>query len=258
MMRMLLIFTICLGLGSCTVAKAAIAMNRSTSHFQEFGKDPRILFEAGAEANARIVSNHIDAAIQRVEQQQYKKFTKPVTIHVCNSVESFTDYCVVSRASGCVLNERLFLAPKAFEKDQPIITHELSHLHMEQQLGMAAWHNNAPSWFQEGLAVYVSDGEGANQVSIDDAWKSIKQGKRFYPETEGSLLFKKSASSYGLKPDMFYRQASMFVAFLENHNPAAFKNLLLSIASGTPFEQAFRANYLSEIELLWNRFTSSS
>lgn len=238
----------------CTTTKAVIAMNKSTNQFISLKQDNRILYEKGAEKNAQIISNKLDTAIQTVEQKQYKKFTEPVKIYICNTVESFTSYCVNKHAAGCVLNGRLFLSPKNFISNQDALTHELSHLHIEQQLGMFSWHSEYPSWFQEGLATYVSGGQGASKVSVEDARKAINCGLTFMPETSGNLIFKKTAYSYGLKSHMFYRQASMFIEYLHKLDKLKFKTFLLSVENGKDFEKSFFSIYKITLDKAWGNF----
>ncbi len=254
MNQIIILIFVALSVTSCTAAKAVVAMNKSTNQFIALEQDKRILYEKGAEKYAQTVANKIDTAIQTVEQKQYKKFTKPVTIYICNSIESFTDYCVIRQASGCVLNERLFLSPKNFQANQQALTHELSHLHIEQQLGMFTWHSGYPAWFQEGLATYVSDGEGANKVSLDTARNAIAQGKTFTPDTSGSLMFRKAAHAFGLTPHMFYRQASMFIEYLHNIDEIMFKTLLLSVEAGKNFEASFSSAYGEPLNAIWHKF----
>jgi len=239
---------------SCTAAKAVVAMNRSTSQFIALEQDKRVLYEQGAKEHAVIISNELDSAVNTVEQKQYKTFIKPVTIYICNSIESFTDYCLQSKASGCVINERLFLSPKAFQAKHQVLTHELSHLHMEQQLGLFDWVSGYPVWFQEGLAVYVSNGEGANRVAPEEARKAMAKGKTFAPNLSGSLLFRKTAYSFDLKPNMFYRQAGMFVEYLHNIDEKKFKTFLLSIEAGENFEKSFLSAYGVSLSETWEQF----
>lgn len=252
--RVVVLFLTFLASG-CTATKAVIAMNKSTDSFIVSKQDNRILYEKGAEKNAQIISNELDTAIQIVEQKQYKKFTKPVKIYICNTVKSFTSYCVNPHAAGCVLNEKLFLSPKNFISNQNALTHELSHLHIEQQLGMIQWHSGYPSWFQEGLATYVSGGQGAGKVTVEEAKKAINHGLTFQPETSGSLIFKKTAYSYGLKSHMFYRQASMFVEYLHDLDKLKFKIFLLSVENGKDFEKSFFSIYKITLVEAWNNFT---
>jgi len=254
MFRIIILLSICILMSACTAAKAVMAMNKSTGHFTALENDKRVLYEAGADEFAVSVSDHLVAAIHAVEQRQYRTFSKPVVVHVCHTLESFTDYCVNSRAAGCVLNERLFLAPKAKKRTYAILTHELSHLHMEQQLGMVNWHSGYPSWFQEGLAVYVSNGGGAEKVTPDEARKSIADGLSFIPNSSSSLIVKKTASSYGLKPHMFYRQASLFIEHLHNLGEMKFRRFLLAVEDGKSFEEALNATYDQSINMIWHNF----
>ncbi len=254
MHNIILLLSIALFMSSCTATKAIIAMSMSTEQFIVLEDDTRVLYERGAKKSAQVIANKLTSAINTVEHKQYKKFTKPVTVYVCNSIESFTDYCVHSQASGCVLNERLFLSPKNFQNDQNALTHELSHLHIEQQLGMFTWHARYPAWFQEGLATYVSDGEGAHRVSIDDAREAIANGKTFTPDTSGNLIFRKTAHSFGLTPNMFYRQAALFIAYLHHIDTIKFKTLILSIEKGKAFEQSFFSAYGEPLCKIWQAF----
>jgi len=241
-------------MSACTAAKAVIAMNKSTENFIVLKHDRRVMYEEGAEEHAEIVANKLNGAVAAVEKSQYRKFEKSITVHVCNTVESFTAYCVDHNAAGCVLNERLFLAPKAFQPGNEVLTHELSHLHMEQKLGMITWHSRYPSWFQEGLAVYVSGGQGASKVTPKEARQAITLGSHFTPDANGSLIFRKTAYSYGLKPNMFYRQSSLFVEYLHNLDELKFKALLLYVADGKKFENAFFSAYGASLSEIWEKF----
>lgn len=254
MVRLIILMCIALLMSSCTAVKAVHAMNKSTDQFIVLEQDVRVLYENGAEKHAQSLVNKLDIAIQTVEQKQYRKFTKPVKVHVSNTIESFTDYCVNQHAAGCVLNERLFLSPKNFISNHDVLIHELSHLHIEQQLGMISWHSGYPSWFKEGLATYVSNGQGASKVTEEEARKAIIRGSTFKPETSGSLIFQKTAYSYGLKSHMFYRQASMLVKYLHDLNELKFKGFILSIADGRDFEKAFYAAYGVSLSDMWEKF----
>jgi hypothetical protein len=255
---MIVLLSVCLSMSACTAVKAVVAMNKSTDHFIALDSDMRVLYEDGADEFAENVSSYFDSAIHVVEQRQYRTFSKPIVVYVCHTQESFAAYCVNSRVAGCVLNERLFLAPKAEKRTYAILTHELSHLHMEQQLGMIEWQSSFPSWFQEGLAVYVSGGGGAEKVTPNEAKKSITEGLSFFPDTSVSLIFKKTARSYGLKPHMFYRQASMFIEYLHDLDELKFKTFLLSVEDGKAFEGALSASYGQPIGKIWHSFVQQS
>lgn len=255
-MRTFIIVLFGLLLSGCTATKAFVAIFEDTDDFRTFEKDPRVKFEPGAEINAQIVSESLDESIESIEKNQYRKFAKPVVIYVTASEESYFNYCV-NRSGGCVLNERLFISPKkenTAERIPRVLAHELSHLHMEQMLGMWKWNMRVPSWFREGLAVYASAGAGAENVSIAMAKQAIESGICIEPNTEGSLIHPRSASYFGLDTHMFYRQAGLFVSWLHEQNNDGFKELILNIQSGQEFEQSVVKAYGIGIEASWNKF----
>jgi len=254
MPRIIIIFCITLLISACTTTKTVIAMNKSTDHFIQLKQDGRVLYEEGSEKPAKYIANKLDNAIFVIEEKQYRNFTKPVAIYICNTVKSFASYCVIKNAAGCVLNERLFLSPKYSQPRKDVLTHELSHLHIEQQLGMYKWHSDYPAWFQEGLATYVSQGQGANKVTIDEAKKVFSKGEYFVPNTSGSLLFPKTAHTYGLKANMFYRQTAMFVQYIHDLDENRFKKFLLSVENGVGLEQSFNSTYDKSINEEWKQF----
>ena len=78
-------------------------------------------------------------AIASVERQQYRAFIQPVSVFVCATPERFASFGGPKSAGGFVLNGRLFISPKpqnTAERIPRLLTHELSHLQLEQQLGM--------------------------------------------------------------------------------------------------------------------------
>ncbi len=249
------------GLAGCTVTSALWAANKPTDQFLLYAADPRVLYEPGAEKLARTVAQALPAAIQTVEQRQYRKFARPVTIYVCASIASFKSYGAGGREGGFVLNKRLFISPKpenTAERIPSVLTHELSHLQIAQQLKGSFGGADLPVWFLEGLAVYVAGGGGAETVSEEQARQSIAQGKRFTPEARGGLFFRKSASSYGLTPHMFYRQAAMFIAYLKKIDESKFKTFLLGIEDGKSFAEAFRSAYGTDVAAVWRGFVAES
>ncbi len=255
-MRSLMLMVIFSLLCGCTATRAMVAMYRGTDDFRVLELDPRVKYQFGAETNAQIVSGSLDESIKLIEERQYKKFVKPIDIYVTVSEDSFSKYCA-SRGGGCVLDERLFISPKkenTKERIPRVLTHELSHLQMEQILGMRKWNSNIPSWFREGLAVYASNGAGAENVSIGEARQAIFLGNSFIPNIDGSLFFPKTASYFGLETHMFYRQAEIFVAWLHEQSDAKFKKLLATIQSGQGFEESMLKAYGTGVIDNWNKF----
>lgn len=252
-LTILFITSVCVS--GCTAVSYFTAMLKSTDQFLSSPTDPRVKYESGAEAQALIISKALPISIHTVEQAQYRQFVAPVTVYICSTLESFTSYTTNSRAGGVVLNSRLFISPKpenTAERLPRLLTHELSHLQIQQQLGSFK-STRIPSWFMEGLAVVVADGAGAEKVSENQARDAIQQGKQFYPETEGSLL-PKTAHDYGLDPHLYYREASMFIAYLLHLDEQKFKVLLLTVEDGKSFAGAFQSAYNTTIDETWQQF----
>lgn len=236
------------------------AMCRSTSGFLPCAIAARVRFEPGAEKSARVLAGALSNSVATVESQQHGEFIKPVFVYVCANESTFEKYGAPQGAAGFVLHERLFIGPKpqnTAERLPRLLTHELSHLQFEQQLGMvkSAW--NIPSWFKEGIAVEESAGAGAESVSVDEAQAAIAGGRTFDPLDHGRILVEKSGRSYGMTEHMWYRQSSLLVHFLREKDPAEFRRLLELIEGGTSFENAIKQSYGEGLDPLVKEFRTA-
>jgi hypothetical protein len=245
----------CLGLGGWWLASIVW---KPTGQFLPQASDSRVLYEPGAEEMAAEVAEALPAAIDAVEGGHYRRFAEPVRVYVCASKESFRSYSLrIGDAAGFVFNQRLFLSPKLASTPQRIpriLAHELSHLHLEQQIGSLRAGGELPEWFKEGLAVYVSGGGGAENVGEEEARQAIASGRHLEPKTSGSLLFPTDATEYGMTHHMFYRQSSLFIGYLKQLNAAQFKTFLLAIEDKRPLERAFEDAYGRSLEAAWREF----
>lgn len=253
--QILLATCIASSLFGCSLARQTIAALRSTDHFIPHKNNPGVLYEPGAEAHADKVVLLLPSAIRQVEERQYRPFIYPVLVYVCASRESFYKMYGMDGRAGVLT--KLFLSPRLFdEKDEIIklyLTHELSHLHLLQQLGVYKM-SRLPVWFKEGLATYVSDGGGAHTVTEKQAADSIKSGKYFVPDETGGFIFQKTASDWGLGHHMFYRQGMMFIRYLAKIDGSAYRKLILGVEDGVRFPIALQAAYNKKLKELWNAF----
>ena len=231
-------------------------MTKSTDEFLSLNQDSRIRYEDGALKFASEIAPYLDTAINTIETKQ-GKFKKPVVIYVTKSIDSFSSFCTSNRPVACVIGSRLFVSPKLLNEKERlprILTHELSHLQLTQSIGRWNYQTLLPTWFKEGLAVYVSNGGGAEGVSEREAYEAIKQGKTIEPNGSGNLLFQKTASSFGLKTHMFYRQSEMFVKWLHDKNLASYSRLFAVLNSGKTLDEALLSVYGFDIQQAWNEF----
>jgi hypothetical protein len=236
---------------------------RSTDHFLTWPGDPRVRYEPGAEHLAAPIAADLSDAIATVEMAHGRSFAQPVVIHVCGSRESFTRHTASPSSGGAALNRRLFISPKSEntpERVRRILRHELSHLHLQQRLGLFSFMRDIPPWFHEGLAVVVSEGGGAENVTPAEASRAILNSRHFTPRPSGSLrkaLFSQGQITDGLPPHLFYRQSSLFVAFLRIQNPKSFQQFLADVLDGGSFEKSLTNAYGKNLNALWTEFVGS-
>lgn len=245
-------------LSGCNVARAVQAWAKPKAGFYACTTDTRIICEPGSEALARAIAPFLPKAVEAVVQYQFAPFSQPIVIYTYATRESYSTYTGQSKESaGSAVLGTVNLSPKLLEQParvQRILTHELSHLHLQLQVGNSSALVNIPGWFSEGLAVLVSDGGGAENVSSEAALEAISQGRHFVPESSRSWFFPKNASSYGLDAHMYYRQASLFVGFIRDENSPAFESLIKAIARRTEFADAVQTAYGKSLGELWNEF----
>jgi hypothetical protein len=261
--RAILLSLLALGLASVGVAacgpiRAYAAANRSTSQFI-VGRDPRVLHEAGAEELARAVEEAMPAAVARVEAAMGGPFHVPVRVYVCASIESFASYGASPRAGGLTTNHRIFISPKpenTVDRAPHLLAHELTHLHMAQEHALLATHR-VPAWFEEGLAVDVSGGGGAEGVEEAEAWRAIASGHVFVPDLDEVPLHGRGAHDNGLDTHMFYRQGALYLGFLRALAPARFEALLVQLEAGGTLEESFTTLGVTP-EVAWSRFLAAA
>jgi hypothetical protein len=244
-------------MSGCTVARVANAWFQTKQAFVQCTSDFRIVCEPGSEELAKGIVPLLPDAIASVEKTHLSKFTSPVLIYAYATQESFATHSgALAYADGAVSLGRLNLSPKLLstpERMKGVLTHELSHLHLQMQMGSLAW-ARIPSWFHEGLATFVSSGGGAETVSAEEAISAFAQGKHFEPESSQWVLFPKSAASYGIAPHLYYRQAELFVKFMHDYDPGAFERMLGIIAGGVALSEAIESSYREALSVLWKRF----
>lgn len=237
-------------------AAAAPIQARQSTGFQHLASDRRIAFQAGAKQMALNVQRYLDEKAAIVARRQYARFSKPINVFVLNSEQSAKRFCASRLARGCVVNQRLFVTKRAKGTLPQLIQHELSHLHLEQRLGMYRHHSEIPAWFQEGLAVFVSDGAGAEKATFASAINGLRSNKSITPNARRSLLFPKKAAQFGLTNAMFYTQSGIFVKYLHHQNPTKFKRLVTAISRGNAFAPSIRAIYGRPLRNIWLGFKS--
>jgi len=235
-------------------------------------EDSRIRFQPAAESCAREVAAILPAAMAQVERRQARPFARGPIVGV---YASFEDY---ARANGLgdagvaatARDGRVMLSPTLCGEERArlarVLTHELSHTHL---FGWRAASTAAPppSWFTEGLAVMVSDGGAAEQTSEAEASRALAQGFAIVVADTGSwpnfaaITFEKEPPAAGsaqetlaLRQGLAFREAAMFVAWLQSSDAAGFANLLHALEDGGFFGAAFVKAYGADAAAKWREF----
>jgi hypothetical protein len=219
--------------------------------------DPRVYHDPDTQPLANAVARLLPEAIAQAESQQGATLKPGFKVRVFASPQRYSRHGACPPGSrACTFRGSLALAPGISDKKEfllPLITHELSHVLMQQRMGMLKA-GRIPPWFAEGLAVTISSGGGAENVSTDEARSAILAGHTFTPSVESSLLAPQTAHNFGLEHRMFYRQSALFVAYLRQQTPAAFQTLLSDMHAGGSFTQAFAQSYPGGMAPLWSGF----
>ena len=224
----------------------------------------QVHYEPGAEDYARDVAALLPDAITRIEAVHGRPFARPVTVGVYATMEAYSAANGLGSAvpMGVTTFGRVNLSPKLFwpqhRRLRAILTHELSHAHIQGWIGgYACLH--LPNWFKEGLAVMVSAGGGAELVSEEEARAALQRGERIVIDDAGSLrepvgvrLERAPANKLAWYPVVLaYRQAGMFVTYLRESDGPAFDRMMNAILDGSAFAEAMTVGYHDDVRSRW-------
>jgi hypothetical protein len=189
---------------------------------------------------------------------------KPFKVYVFSTQKSHNESLANTTSypiRGAAVQGNIFIAPSAFafkglDTHKESLMHELSHLHLDQRLGFFKG-RRIPSWFTEGLANIIA-GSGGEGISEDMAIQYIKEGRHLIIPEKGGLFkhLTKIIREIGVTGPMYHRQNKMFVNYIHNLNPEAFKKLVLAVQEGESFSSSFVEYFEMSPEEMWGRFKS--
>jgi hypothetical protein len=230
-------------------------------------QNPQVHYEDGESLYARVVGRLMPAAIARIEATHGRAFAHPVTVGVYGSRDAYLTAIGPGYPGsvGTMFLGRVILSPALFTTKrarlESVLIHELSHAHLRTWISDLAY-LALPNWFKEGLAVMVSGGGGAEEVSEAQARAAILRGDHIAVDDHGSpfeLISIRMARdpvipATSFRIEMAYRQAGMLAAFLHDSDPAAFARMMNAILDGRPFAEAVQTSYGADLKALWGRF----
>ncbi len=214
--------------------------------FQPYAGDARVWHQPGAEAEAARVAALLDRAVERVEATHGLPFARPVRVHLCRDEACFDRLVRTPRLTAAVVPDNfLVLAPRLFDREPerlfPILTHELSHLHLGQRLGhYTPW---IPTWFHEGLATLAADGGGAEYASDRQALGAWCAGRKIDFALAPVPDRRQGHRDFGLNIHEYYRQSWRAVGHLAATQPDRFRAFLRALQAGGDFHIAFADAY---------------
>ncbi len=241
MMRGWMVFLV-LGLAGCASTVGAPRAMNPLDGFVLVAADPRIEFEPGFEAYAGRVAQILPEAVAKVEAAHYLPFYRSPHVFVCGTDACFKRYVATPRLSAAVVpDNRLILSPnlngREHDRLEPLLIHELSHLHLGQRIGH--YHATLPVWFHEGWASLTASGGGAEYITDAQAAAAIREGRRVDLTQRDTPDMRHRAPAFKLTIYEFYRQSMLLVGWLRRQDEARFRELVLAVQDNQDFEIAF-------------------
>lgn len=256
-----------------TLRHFAMALAHDPSQLPSVLGDDRVRFEPGAEDCAFSVAALLPAAIADIEAAHGRKFRSAPMVGVYSAPQTYAEANGLGSAqtAGVSFLGRVSLSPALCGPDRArlraVLTHELSHAHLQSWLSPLSF-VRLPTWFNEGLAVMVSDGGGAESVSEGAAREAISKGHAIAITDEGSV-FNLTAVNFVQPPPrrsafeghlgmsrLAYRQAAMFVSWLRRRDELAFREFLQRIEDGRSFRASFEEAFGGTPHRLWDDFVA--
>jgi hypothetical protein len=243
-------------LPGCTLTRAAWVYTHSPENLPKVSPTLPIYAEKGAESMAGAISAALPTSIQHIEATYGGKLDSLPPIVVCATEACYTHYAAIpSSAAEALRDKRISInGAKIFKEKRDAVqlfTHELSHFYWSSQ-GV----DFQPRWFEEGMAVGVSNGGGAEDVSVQAAERAIRSGTTIHPTLNSGFW---NYLTQPLSPpqnnwQMYYRQAGMFVQYLHDSDPIAFTHLLEALKNTKDLQQAWSIAYKNNLDEMWLQF----
>jgi len=255
-------------IGRSDLRAAIVAAWNDPTSLPFLPNDPRIHHEPAARACAERIAGLLPGAIAQVEEAQGHPFARPPQIGVYASYLTYAranglgdaGVAAVSRAGWALLSPTLCEDER--ERLASVLTHELSHVHLFGRRPRNS--SRIPAWFTEGLAVAVSGGGGAEGLSDEEARRAICSDVRVIfddvPWTNfAALRFSREPACiapcdlWTYRQRLAFRQAGVFVSWLRDLKPQAFRQLLRALEMGVDFQQAFAESYGYQWKNYWEQ-----
>ena len=244
----------CLAISGCSSwIKAAMLQIRPFTGFENVSPASLVHVESRAPGETRALAKQLQdaysAAQMKIERTHGASLKAP-DVYVCASEACYAKYVMNADSSaetGQGGHTVILNAVRLLKNDSglPIFTHELSHIFWYQH-GQRC----APRWWLEGMAVATSGG-GAESVSDAQARQFLREDHVFRPVVDNGCF--SPARRGTLNWATYYRQAAMFVIYLERNTPR-FAQALELMRQGESVGVALQAAYGQPVAALWEQW----
>jgi len=244
------------GITGCSTAKHIYA--KLFYEFEILDEDSRILYENESKNIAIESSKYFRKAILQVEKAFGEKLQTPIKMYVFTNQKRFSNYSNASihaRAGGS--SEGVYLSPRMLDEIETlpgVIVHELVHTYLMQYLGTQRYVEELPPWFQEGIAVFISNGAGTEGIDLNETIEMMINGNTFIAKNGGDLYYKKHP--VGMPSRVFYLQSGLFVQYIRKKKPKIFQHFINNLKTKS-FKDAFYEVYGVQVGAYWREFLSS-
>ena len=252
----LAILTLVTVLPGCTLTRAAYVYAHSPDNLSRTSATLPVYAEKGAESMADDISVAMPTTIQHIEATHGGKLGPLPPIVICATEACYEYYAAIPiSAAETLRDKRISINGAKILKQKrnavQLFTHELSHFY---------WHSQGvsfqPRWFEEGMGVWVSNGGGAENVSVQAAEQAIRSGTTIHPTLNSGFwnYLTQTPSPPENNWHMYYRQAGMFVQYLHDSDPIAFAHLLEALRLTKDMQSAWSIAYKKSVDEMWLQF----
>jgi hypothetical protein len=167
--------------------------------------------------------------------------TSKPTIYACSTKKCAKSLGIGARAYQ--INNHIVLSPKAISRE--LIAHEWSHAELYKKVGGFFNWRKIPSWFDEGLAVFVSH----EHRHDERAWKKIVDNNISYPSLNELITLKQWIDATYKYNENINKDDIVVTYAVAGHEigkwykqvgKEGLKELIDKIKNGTSFEVAYR------------------
>jgi hypothetical protein len=223
--------------------------------FETLETNEKIKYERDAKLLALKAGQHYEDSITKVKKAFNNDFQNPVILYVFSDKERFANFSNGSkgaRASGS--HEGAYLSPRMQEEIETlpgVITHEFVHTYLQQLMGPRRYSTELPAWFQEGIAVIISEGSGTEGVNKNEVIERMLNGNTFVADNKKNLFSTKHPKN--IKSREFYYQGSLFVEHIIERDPGKFL-VFIDRLEKKSFNESINEVFQADLYEIWQQF----